>query len=80
MLGMDLGNRQKGRMRADSVIDVPWDSLLIIESLKGSLNLQKFRAINPYGNGDTSHKIMDCLSENNIAQNILSKKFFDFKK
>ncbi|MEK9942488.1 MAG: UDP-N-acetylglucosamine 2-epimerase [Gammaproteobacteria bacterium] len=61
---VNIGDRQRGRLRADSVIDC--------EPTKASIE----EALNPYGDGGASDAIVRLL-ENAPFENILKKRFFD---
>ncbi len=77
---LNIGDRQKGRERAASVLDVSPDSKAIEEGLKQVLSpaFQDFsRTINnPYGDGDSTRKIMLTLDQFRQPLN-LKKPFFD---
>jgi GDP/UDP-N,N'-diacetylbacillosamine 2-epimerase (hydrolysing) len=82
---LNLGDRQEGRIKAESVIDCQIDKKDILKSFKKiySKNFQKKlqNVSNPYMNGLPSKKIIKVL-KNLKLQNILKKKFFqiDFDK
>jgi UDP-hydrolysing UDP-N-acetyl-D-glucosamine 2-epimerase len=61
---INIGDRQRGRLRAASVIDCPADSAAILESLAGILE-GRFRpdpgVEPPYGRGGASEKIAGTL-------------------
>ena len=76
---INIGLRQNGRIRARNVIDVvnPSKENLIkalkkIESPSFKKNLVK--VVNPYGNGDSSKKIIKILLNTKIDDNLLFKK------
>ncbi len=77
---INIGNRQDGRIKAESVIDceAQLDSILAALSKAYSPEFQKSmqHIENPYGNGDSCQKIMDVLLSVNL-DNILKKHFFD---
>ena len=78
----NLGNRQSGRVKANSVIDIDINSELIIKNIenfyegkfKNKLKISK----NLYGNGNSSKKVIKILKDINL-KNILIKKFIDLK-
>lgn len=79
---IDIGDRQKGRIRADSVIHCEPIKSEICKALDMALSLEfkeKIKKVqNPYGNGDTSKKIAKILKENLLTQRIdLKKQFYD---
>jgi GDP/UDP-N,N'-diacetylbacillosamine 2-epimerase (hydrolysing) len=79
---VNIGERQKGRIMADSVIDCGSD----FESIKESFELlysDVFRKTclkgqNPYDSGGASRKIKDTLKDIYL-KNILKKQFYDLK-
>ena len=77
---INIGDRQKGRLKAKSVISVEADSELITKAIE-QLYSKEFSEIlktniNPYGNGDTSKKIIKIIKTINF-QDILKKSFHD---
>lgn len=77
---INLGDRQKGRLRAKSVIDTPERSKDIITAIQKALS-NEFQAMLPsvesrYGWGDVSHKIKEQLKVVNIQT---QKSFFDIE-
>jgi len=77
---INIGNRQKGRIKADSVIDCEADYKSIKKSLE-KLYSEDFSKLlldvkNPYGNGGASVKIANHI-KNISYENILNKKFND---
>ncbi|MEG1884298.1 MAG: UDP-N-acetylglucosamine 2-epimerase [Clostridia bacterium] len=79
---VNIGDRQKGRLRADSVIDCEAEKNAIIDAIKTALS-ERFRDVarhahNPYGEGDTSTHIAGIVKEYLLSDHInLKKKFFD---
>ena len=77
---VNIGHRQKGRLKAKSVIDCK----PIKESIKNAfkrLYSEDFQKIlttveNPYGVGDATEKIMDIL-KNHVIPKTLKKEFYD---
>lgn len=77
---INIGDRQKGRIRAESVIDVQPDSDSLVKALNIVLS-DSFVAScekinNPYGNGYTTQQIMTVLKDKQIPKN-LKKPFYD---
>ena len=77
---INIGDRQKGRLKAKSVIDCNPNQKSIsaaIEKLfsKGFKNKLKLTK-NPYGNGNASSKIIRILKNDTIPKN-LKKAFYD---
>ena len=77
---INIGNRQKGRISGETVVDC----LESREAIKLAFELvlsDKFKykikqSENPYGKGDSSEKIVECLI-NHPLNNIVVKQFFD---
>ena len=77
---VNIGDRQRGRLKAASVIDCEpnrADISAAIEHLYSSTFQQKLKNIeNPYGNGGASDAIIEIL-EKIPLQGILKKQFYD---
>ncbi|WP_223552932.1 MULTISPECIES: UDP-N-acetylglucosamine 2-epimerase [Lysinibacillus] len=77
---INIGLRQRGRLKAESVIDCDFDVNQINCAIKKGLSLEFKEKIKTmpmvYGEGDTSRQIIDILKEVNL-DNILIKKFYD---
>ena len=74
---INIGNRQKGRLRADTVVDVEWDRNHITEAIAKNLKEgKKSNLPNPYGDGTTCLKIHGILISNFDSLD-LKKKFND---
>ena len=77
---INIGDRQKGRLQAKSVINCEPTSDSIEEALDLALsnNFLKLAksAHNPYGDGDTSNKIIAVIKEYVIGERIELKKIF----
>jgi UDP-N-acetylglucosamine 2-epimerase (non-hydrolysing)/GDP/UDP-N,N'-diacetylbacillosamine 2-epimerase (hydrolysing) len=76
---VNIGDRQKGRERADNIIDVPHDKNAIKNAINTALYDETFRNIvfkskNPYGDGHASERIVDILSRIEITPDIFKKK------
>jgi len=77
---IDIGDRQKGRIKADSVISCSPKKEDINKSLKklyskGFQNIVK-NVKNPYGSGGASQKIISIIKDINL-KGILKKPFYD---
>lgn len=77
---INIGDRQKGRIKALSVIDCLPQKEAIIESISNALS-QDFQknlvhVQNPYGLGGASRRIVDVLKEVNL-DSILKKEFYN---
>lgn len=77
---VNIGDRQKGRLKAESVIDCEPTKAAILEAIerlysptfKGSLDT----VANPYGNGGASKAIVRILAEYPL-ENLLKKSFYN---
>lgn len=79
---INIGNRQKGRLKAKTVIDCEANQLAISKALatiySSTFKAQLKDAINPYGNGGASKKIIETLASINL-DGILKKSFYNLK-
>jgi hypothetical protein len=78
---VNIGPRQDGRLRAPSVIDCAEDADAIATAIEKALS-PSFRAdlvgmSLPYGEGDTSRKIVDVLRDTPLGDELVMKHFFD---
>ena len=77
---INIGNRQKGRIKAASIIDVKCDKSKILKAIKKAYSKDfqaKLKSVkNPYDSGFASKKIIKVL-ENIKLNGILQKKFYD---
>ncbi|HOS45029.1 MAG TPA: UDP-N-acetylglucosamine 2-epimerase [Paludibacter sp.] len=77
---VNIGPRQQGRLKADSVIDCDEKEQAIVTAIKKALSPEfkdvLKKTINPYGSGNASAKIKNYLKKVSL-QNILMKKFYD---
>ncbi|WBW95439.1 UDP-N-acetylglucosamine 2-epimerase [Oceanirhabdus sp. W0125-5] len=81
---INIGDRQKGRIRSKCVIDIPWDKDIILESIK-YVQSDEMKEVcklseNIFGDGNTSKRILhimkDFLENDKIT---LEKKFYDVR-
>ena len=80
---INIGDRQKGRIKASSVIDCEPNKDSILKSFE-KLYSKEFQeslkdTINPYGDGCASKKIIDVIKNPNL-EDILKKSFYDLKE
>ena len=77
---VNVGDRQKGRMRPISVIDVLPEKNDVSKGIQKALSAEFKQSIkglkNPYGDGKVSEKIIEKLKNFNY-HNIVMKKFYD---
>jgi UDP-hydrolysing UDP-N-acetyl-D-glucosamine 2-epimerase len=81
---VNIGDRQRGRVRAPNVIDVPCTQLAIQRGIKRAMS-SRFRASlrrmrNPYDrfhDGRASERIKNILRDTDISSGFLMKRFYD---
>jgi len=77
---INIGTRQKGRPKSCSVIDTSMNDIALMNAIDKALDtdfiFQCTQAINPYGEGNASEKIVKILSEVDLS-NCQSKPFYD---
>ena len=77
---VNIGDRQKGRLRALNIVDAPvCKKDKIVNAIKRALSKEFWDSLrglkNPYGNGDASKRIVDVIKKVQLA-NILKKQFY----
>jgi UDP-N-acetylglucosamine 2-epimerase (non-hydrolysing)/GDP/UDP-N,N'-diacetylbacillosamine 2-epimerase (hydrolysing) len=81
---VNIGDRQRGRVRALNIIDVPGDEAAIRKAIKRAISPQ-FRASlrrmrNPYDrfhDGRTSERIKNVLRDTSLSTELIKKEFYD---
>jgi UDP-N-acetylglucosamine 2-epimerase (non-hydrolysing)/GDP/UDP-N,N'-diacetylbacillosamine 2-epimerase (hydrolysing) len=75
---INIGTRQRGRLRAKNVIDVEYNVSEIVDAIKKALSREFRMKIkdyeNPYGDGKTGPRVAGILSRCQIDSNLLQKK------
>jgi UDP-N-acetylglucosamine 2-epimerase (non-hydrolysing)/GDP/UDP-N,N'-diacetylbacillosamine 2-epimerase (hydrolysing) len=76
---VNVGSRQRGRLRAENVIDVPYDEEALYFAIRRCVEDVEFRNIcktckNPYGSGNAGPRIADTLATIPIDNRLLQKK------
>jgi UDP-hydrolysing UDP-N-acetyl-D-glucosamine 2-epimerase len=74
---VNIGDRQKGRLQASSVINCQPVSIDILRAIKEAFSKDCSDVVNPYGNGDSAPKIVAALKAVPDYQALLKKHFFD---
>lgn len=77
---INIGDRQKGRIQAESIINTGVVEIAILKAFD-RIKSEEFRAavkdsVNPYGDGKTTEKIMDTLRLVDLKE-LRTKKFYD---
>jgi GDP/UDP-N,N'-diacetylbacillosamine 2-epimerase (hydrolysing) len=79
---VDIGDRQKGRIKANSVISCLPEKKSIDNALKELYSEEFKNAVNnvknPYGDGGASHKVKEIIKNTNL-NGILKKTFYDLE-
>lgn len=79
---INIGDRQKGRIKADSVIDCSANKTDIEKAFERLYSKEFQNSLinvkNPYGDGCASNKIIEEIKKIDL-QNILKKSFYDLK-
>jgi UDP-hydrolysing UDP-N-acetyl-D-glucosamine 2-epimerase len=78
---VDIGNRQKGRIRARTVIHCDAIEKDILDAIHTGFS-KTFRAsikgaVNPYGGGGASLRIKDTLKRIELGENLIKKEFYN---
>lgn len=78
---INIGNRQKGRIQANSIVNCPADTKEICKAFK-QIKDPEFRekvnqVVNPYGNGTASKRIVQILKKISPSE-LKVKSFYDF--
>jgi UDP-N-acetylglucosamine 2-epimerase (non-hydrolysing)/GDP/UDP-N,N'-diacetylbacillosamine 2-epimerase (hydrolysing) len=76
---VNIGSRQQGRLRADNVLDVPYDRDAIVHAIRRCVEDEAFRVqcqtcANPYGAGNAGPRIAETLATMPIDDRLLQKK------
>ena len=72
---INIGDRQKGRIQADSIINCKPTEADIEKALKKALKF-KGKTVNPYGDGKTSGKMVKLIKKTFYGKDIELKKVF----
>jgi len=81
---VNIGNRQQGRMKGKNIFDVGYTHTEINKGIKHALSWDRsVSCFNPYGNGNSSLKILEHLRyvfSNYNPKQLISKKFINIKE
>ena len=75
---VNVGDRQKGRVCASSVINVEYKADQIRLCIINSLSLDCINIINPYGDGKSALRMINILKRVNI-EDLSRKEFYDIE-
>lgn len=81
---VNVGTRQRGRVRAGNVIDVGYSSLEILSAIQKAIS-PVFRnslvnLINPYGDGKAARRIVDTLKQVELDSKLRLKRFYQVQR
>lgn len=74
---VDVGDRQKGRLAAASVIRCPAGPRAIAEAIRQAFELDCAGVSNPYGDGDSARRIVEVLRAAPDRRTLLAKSFHE---
>jgi UDP-hydrolysing UDP-N-acetyl-D-glucosamine 2-epimerase len=78
---VNVGNRQRGRLRAANVIDVGYGRAEILSGIRRALDPAFRRSltgmVNPYGDGRAAPRIVEVLERVELGPRLLRKRFVD---
>lgn len=77
---VNIGDRQKGRIKADSVIDSGTSVKEITEAIQRAFNYKWHKAVNPYEKEKTSEQIVAIIKQALHTGIDLKKSFYDFRE
>lgn len=72
---VNIGDRQKGRLRASSVIDCAPEASAIRAAIARAFAMDCSEVVNPYGDGTSSRRIVSVLKETPDFPALLKKQF-----
>ena len=74
---VNIGDRQKGRLMADSVVSCPPRADAIAAAIERALALDCTGTVNPYGDGNSAGRIVERLAALERPRDLLRKRFAD---
>jgi len=74
---VNIGDRQKGRLQASSVINCAPVADDILQAVRAAFGLNCSTAVNPYGDGNASSRIAAILKGLPEPRRLIKKHFFD---
>lgn len=73
---VNIGDRQKGRLLASSVLSCSPEKEEILQAIRKALTTDCSAAVNPYGEGDSAKKILAVLQSVRDYKALLKKRFY----
>ena len=74
---VNIGSRQEGRLRGDSVIDCEPEAAAIHAAIKQAFAMDCRLIKNPYGDGHATERIIEVLAGPWVASDLIKKEFRD---
>lgn len=74
---VNIGDRQRGRLQASSVVNCEPEANAIVSAIDKALALDTKGVVNPYGDGYSAGRIRDCLKAIPDFRALLQKRFVD---
>jgi UDP-hydrolysing UDP-N-acetyl-D-glucosamine 2-epimerase len=74
---VNIGDRQKGRLQAESVIQCGNNAEEIQSAIQQALKFKLINVQNPYGDGSSSKRIVDRLKSCSDYKSLLKKHFYE---
>ena len=74
---VDVGDRQKGRLAARSVLRCPAEPAAIGDAILKAFDLDCTGASNPYGDGRSAGRIVEILRAAPDRRTLLAKRFHE---
>jgi len=76
---VNIGDRQKGRIMATSIINCVPQRDAILKAIEDAFRLHCADVVNPYGEGESSSKVLAVLKRIPDFESLLKKSFFDYE-
>lgn len=77
---VNIGNRQSGRLSANSVFDCEATAPAILRALEEALAFDRHSAQSPYGDGRSTHRILERLKQLEPRNELLHKSFYSIHR
>lgn len=74
---VNIGDRQKGRLQADSVLNCGVSAGEIAATIREAMTHDCSATVNPYGDGNSSERIVKLLREVRDPKELLKKHFYE---
>jgi UDP-N-acetylglucosamine 2-epimerase (non-hydrolysing)/GDP/UDP-N,N'-diacetylbacillosamine 2-epimerase (hydrolysing) len=74
---VNIGDRQKGRLQASSVINCKPETTQILKAIESAFQMDCSEIQNPYGQGNASLQIISILKSFKNYNELIKKKFFN---